>query len=524
VTTVELLIGLLAAIAVLGAVAERARLPYPAVLVLGGIVLGLIPGLPTVRLNPDLVLFGFIPPLVYAAAFRAASYELRLYAVQIVSLAIGLVLLTVLAGGVVGHVVGGIAWAPAFMFGALVAPTDPVSASAVMSEVGAPERIVAILEGESLINDGTGLAIFQVAVAAAVSGGFSVGHGALKLMEISAGGIAVGLAIGWVLVRIRRPLDAPSIEIVLGLVVAFGSYSAADAAGFSGVLAAVAAGLYTGRHAQDISTPQSRLQMEPVWDAVTFVLESVLFLFIGLELHHIVDGIPHADLARAGVTAAVAIVAMIALRTAWMLGISPLFSRLLPARFAAGSRRERVVLSWSGMRGALSLAGALSIPLAARSSPFPARDEDIFLVYCVVLGTLIIPSFTLAALVRRLGLGQSERLREQELKARIRVAQAALSQLDDLAEQHDLPEQLVARLRGLYELRLSRLESGRRGRAAGDDARDDRPDPQEIRHQLVAAERQALAEIRSERSAPAEVLAHIQRDIDLEETRLGSGA
>ncbi|HUA44579.1 MAG TPA: Na+/H+ antiporter [Solirubrobacteraceae bacterium] len=518
--TVELLIGLLAAIALLGVVAERASLPYPAVLVLGGIVLGLIPGLPAVRLDPELVLFGLIPPLVYAAAFRAASYDLRLYAVQIVSLATGLVLLTVLAGGTVGHLVGGIPWASAFVFGALVAPTDPVSASAVMGEVGAPERIVAILEGESLINDGTGLAVFQVAVAAAVSGGFSVGHGALKLLEISAGGIAVGLAIGWVLVRIRRPLDAPSIEIVLGLVAAFGSYSAADAAGFSGVLAAVAAGLYTGRHAQDISTPQSRLQMEPVWDAVTFVLESVLFLLIGLELHHIVNGIPHAHLTRAAMTGAVAIVVMIALRAGWMLGISPLLSRLLPAGSAAPSRRERVVLAWSGMRGALSLAGALSIPLAARSSPFPARDEDIFLVYCVVLGTLIVPSFTLETLVRRLGLGQSERLREQEIGARIRVAHAALAQLEDIAEQHDLPEELLARLRGVYELRLSRLESGRPG-ATRDGARDALLAIHEIRHQLVAAQRRALDELRRERAAPAEALAHIQHDIDLEEARLG---
>ena len=519
--TVELVIGLLAAIALLGVVAERARLPYPAILVLGGIGLGVIPGLPAVRLDPKLVLFGFIPPLVYAAAFQAARYELRLYAVQIVSLATGLVLLTVAAGGAVGHLVGGISWASAFVFGALVAPTDPVSASAVMSEVGAPERIVAILEGESLINDGTGLAIFQVAVAATVSGGFSVGHGALKLLEISAGGVAVGLAIGWVSVRIRRPLDAPSIEIVFGLLAAFGSYSAADAAGFSGVLAAVAAGLYTGRHAQDISTPQSRLQMEPVLDAVTFVLESVLFLLIGLQLRTIVNGIPHAHLARAGMTGAAAIVAMIALRAAWMLGISPPLSRLLRAHVATVSRRERVVLSWSGMRGALSLAGALSIPLVAGSSPFPARDEDIFLVYCVVLGTLIVPSFTLETLVRRLGLGQSDRLREQERRARIRVAHAALSQLEDIAERHDLPEELLARLRGVYELRLSRLESGLPG-GTGDDARDGGPDIQEVLHQLVAAQRQALVELRSQRSAPAEVLAHIQHDIDLEETRLGS--
>jgi NhaP-type Na+/H+ or K+/H+ antiporter len=229
-----------------------------------------------VHLDPSLVLFGFIPLLVYAAAFQAASFDLRSNALQVVALAVGLVLLTVVTAGAVGHLAGGVPWTTAFTVGALAAPTDPVSASAVISDVGAPERIVIILEGESLINDGTGLAVFQVAVAA-VGGGFSAGHAALRLLTISAGGVAVGLLGGWVLVRLRRPLDAPSVEIVLGLLAAFGTYSAADAAGFSGVLAAVTAGLYAGRHAQDISSPEGRLRMEPFWDAVTFVLESVLF-------------------------------------------------------------------------------------------------------------------------------------------------------------------------------------------------------------------------------------------------------
>lgn len=516
--TVELVIGLLAVIALLGVVAERAHLPYPAVLVLGGITLGLIPGLPTIRLDPRLVLFGFIPPLVYSAAFKAASYDLRSHALHIVGLATGLVLLTVMAVGVLGHFVAGIGWAPAFVLGALAAPTDPVSASAVMREVGAPERIVTILEGESLINDGTGLAVFQVAVAA-VSGGFSPGHGALKLLEISVGGTAIGLAVGWLLVRIRRPLDAPAIEIVLGLLAAFGSYSAATAAGFSGVLAAVTAGLYTGGHALEISSPRSRLRMEPVWDAATFVLESVLFLLIGLQLESIVNGIPRGHVATAAVTGVAAIAAVIALRVIWMFGVLPVLSRLLPAEIAPTPPRQAIVLSWSGMRGALSLAGALSIPMMAGAQVFPKRDEVIFLVYCIVLGTLIIPSFTLKALLQRLGLGQGQRLREQERKARVRIAHAALSQLEDIAQEHELSDDLLARLRAVYELRLSRLHDGARHSSAPQE-RAAGPGMPEIRRQLVAAQRRALAEIRAERAAPAEVLGRIQHDIDLEETRL----
>lgn len=521
--TVEVVIGLLAVIALLGVVAERFRLPYPPILVLGGIALGLISGLPTVRLQPQLVLFGFIPPLVYAAAFRAASYDLRAHAAQILALATGLVLLTVIAAGAVGHLAGGIPWASAFVLGALAAPTDPVSASAVLAGVGAPEEIVTILEGESLINDGTGLAVFAVAVEA-VAGGYSPGHSLLKFVEISAGGIAVGLAVGWISVRLRRPLDLPSIEIVLGLLAAFGSYTAAQAAGFSGVLAAVAAGLYTGRHAQDISSAQTRLRMDPVWDAVTFVLESVLFLLIGLQLPSIVNGIPHGHTATAVLTGAAVVGAVIALRAAWMLTVAPLLSRLFPARVSPIGRAEVVVLSWSGMRGALSLAGALSIPVIAASHAFPARDQVIFLVYCVVLGTLIVPSFTLKALVQRLSLGQSEQMRAQEVAARIRVAHAALAQLEEIAEEHEIPEEVVARLRGIYELRLNRLESSRQEQSLHEDGGHDGPGSQELGERLVDAQRRAIEEIRSERAVGAQVLQRIQHDVDLEATRLRAGA
>ena len=508
--TVEVVIGLLAVIAVLGVVAERFRLPYPPVLVLGGIALGLIPGLPAVRLQPHLVLFGFIPPLVYAAAFQAAGYDLRSHAVQIVSLAIGLVLLTVGAAGAVGHLAGGIPWVSAFVLGALAAPTDPVSASAVLAGVGAPEEIVTILEGESLINDGTGFAVFAVAVAA-VGGGYSPGHGVLKFVEISAGGIVIGLAVGWVSVRLRRPLDLPSIEIVLGLLAAFGSYAAADAAGFSGVLAAVTAGLYIGRHAQDISSPQTRLRMEPVWDAATFVLESILFLLIGLQLPSIVHGIPHGHIASAVLTAAAVVGAVIALRAAWMITVAPLLSRLFPTRVSPIARVEVVVLSWSGMRGALSLAGALSIPLVVGTHAFPARDQVIFIVYCVVLGTLIIPSFTLKALVKRLGLGQSEQMHEQEVTARIRVAHAALAQIDEIAEEHEIPEDVVARLRAIYELRLNRLESSRADGSLRKGASHDSPGSHELRQRLIDAQRRALDEIRTERAAGTQVRGKLSR-------------
>lgn len=523
--TIEVVIALLAGVALLAAVADRAGLPYAAVLVLGGLLLGLVPGLPSVRLDPQLVLFGFLPPLVYAAAFQAASFDLRSQAAHILTLSTGLVLLTVAVVAVVGRTVVGLGWVPALVLGALAAPTDPVSASSVMRQVGAPERIIAILEGESLINDGTGLAAFQVAVAAA-AGGISVGSGILRFVAISIGGCAIGLVCGWVLVRLRRRLDEPSLEIVLGLLTAFGAYTAAAAAGASGVLAAVVAGLYAGGRAQDISSASARLHMEPFWDALVFVLESVLFLLIGLQLPTIVPGLPRGSLG-AGIADGVLItVVVLGVRAGWMGALRV----LRPLGAAGGAREGRLgtaeltVLGWSGMRGALSLAGALSIPALAAGHPFAGRDQIIFLVYVVVVGTLVLPSIGLQSLLRWLGLAAGEELARVELGARVRVVHAALARLDEMVDGDEVPPRTVDGLRATLELRLQRLNA--RG------ARHDRKPAAEpvggdldgsltrVRRELIDAQRRALAEMRAGRRAPTQVLARIQRDIDLDETRL----
>jgi monovalent cation/hydrogen antiporter len=521
---IELVIGLLAAVACLGALAQRVGQPHAAILVLGGLVIGLIPGVPTIRLQPNLVLLGFIPPLVYAASFRAASFDLRAQAGHILTLSTGLVLLTLVAVAAVGHLVAGLPWASAFVLGALSGPTDPVSATSVMRQVGAPERLVAILEGESLINDGTGLATFQVAVVA-VGSGFSLGSGVVRFIGIALGGCAIGMAVGWVLVQIRSRLNEPSIEIVISLVAAFGSYTAAQAAGLSGVLAAVTAGLYAGGHANRISSAQVRLHTEPFFDALSFVLESVLFLLIGLQLPALVHGVDGSSLAGTIAEGAAVTLVALAVRAAWMAALGPLQSALGRVGPRAGPRLggpERLVLGLSGMRGALSLAGALSIPAMASGHAFPARDHVIFLVYLLVIGTLVIPSLTLAPLVRRLGLARGEELVGLEIDARARVVHAALARLEELAEESDAAAPTLERLRVTLELRLERLQARRR--AAEDHATDEAVGADEtvrrLRWEVIQAERRALATLREERRAPAQVLARIQRDIDLDETRL----
>jgi Na+/H+ antiporter len=431
------------------------------------------------------------------------------------------VLITVVAVAAVGRALTGLPWVSVLVLGALSAPTDPVSASAVMRNVGAPERIVAILEGESLINDGTGLAVFQLAAAAA-AGGISIGGGVLKFVEISIGGCAVGLVVGWLPVRLRRRVDEPPLEVVLGLLAAFGAYVAAYGIGWSGVLAAVTAGLYAGSQAEEISSAATRLNSEPFWNALTFVLESVLFLLIGLQLPSIVSGLS-GDLAT-GIGEGVVLVAVVlAVRAAWMaaLGLARNVGRGRRGGDAL-SGRELTVLGFSGMRGALALAGALSIPLVVSGHPFAGRDEIIFLVYVIVIGTLVSPSVTLEVLVRRLGLAAGDELLRRELEARERIVHAGLARLDELAEDPDVPPATLNRLRAILELRHERLEArGRRLAEAPADARDVEEAVQRLRRELVDAERRALADLRQRREVPAQVLARVQRDIDLDEIRLG---
>lgn len=521
-----MIVGLLAAVALLGLLAEQVGLPYPAVLVTGGLVFGLVPGIPSVSLPPGLVLLGFLPPLSFEVAFRAASFDLRSSAAQIGSLAIGLVAATIAVVAVVGHLVAHLPWVAALALGALAAPTDPVSASATIRATGAPERIVAILEGESLLNDGAGLAALQVAVAAAATGGIAPVHGLLKFLAISAGGWAIGLACGWMHVVLRRRLDEPSLEIVLSLLVAYGAYTASTAAGCSGVLAAVAAGLYSGRRAEEIATAGVRLRVEPFWDALSFVLQSILFLLIGLQVRGLVQQLPSGGVGDTATAAVVLIAAALVLRTAWLFAAEPVLAgvaRLARRGGARLARAELATLAWSGMRGALSLAGALSIPVVAGGHPFPGRDRVIFLVYCIVVGTLLVPSLTLGPIVRRLGLSEDEESRRLELDVRTRIIHAALARLDELAEAEHADADTLARFRGLLELRLARAQAADPGPADGTRPRGSADVPA-LRRELLRVERGTLAELRARHEIPARVLQRIQHELDLDEARLLSAA
>jgi Na+/H+ antiporter len=503
---IELFVFLLLAVALLAGIGLRLRVPYPVALVLGGLVIGLVPGLPSPRLDPDVVFFVFLPPLVYSAGVAASAYELRANAKSIVWLSTGLVLVTIGAVGAVAHQLIGVPWPAALVLGAVLGPTDPVSAAAVLERLGASGRVRAILEGESLVNDGTGLTAYRVALGA-VAGSASATHMALDFVLAAAGGIALGLAAGWLFARLRAHVSDPSLDVTLSVITPFVAYVPADRLGASGVLAAVTAGLVTGLRSLDVVEPGTRLRTIAFWQSGTFLLDGLLFLLIGVQLPSILDGIQGADALTVTRDALAVTAVVVGVRLLWMAAVPPLLhSETTP--------RERIAIAWSGMRGGVSLAAALAIPVA-----FPQRDRVIFIAYAVIVVTLVLPGLTLAPLLRRLGLGADERTRRADAEARLKLTHAALERLEDAAERDGPPEHLVDRLRDRYGSRIERLEA----RLEDHDGTDRGSDVQiagRLLAEMIAAERDTLRRLRRERAYPADTLRELERELDLDESRL----
>jgi monovalent cation/hydrogen antiporter len=519
---VELLIGLVLAAAVLAGIARALSIAYPVALILGGLGLGFVPGLPAPRLDPDLVFLIFLPPLVYSAAFTSSTRALRKNVRPIGLLATGLVLATMAAVGAAAHLLAGLPWGPAFVLGAVLAPTDPVAATAVLGRLGAPQRIGTILEGEALINDGTGLTVYKIAVAAVVGGTFGVGDSLLRFVTTAAGGVAIGLLAGWLSSEVRRRIEEPTIEISVSLLTAYLAYLPADRVGASGILAAVAAGLVVGHRSATVLSATTRLQTLGFWEVVTFLLDSVLFLLIGLQFPSILADLGAPSPWRALLDVAIVIGALAVVRLAWMFGVSGAV-RLLDRRGRAEppvSPRERLVLGVCGMRGAVSLAAVLAVPLTVETgAAFPDRARIIFLTYCAILVTLVVPALGLPALLRRLGLASSGRDREREVRARIEMAHAALAKIEEAAEHDDAEERELREVRHRYRARIERLEP-----ELDEDGRDEAAAAsatvRRLRRAAVDAERRRLGQLRRDQSIGVDVERRLERELDLEESRL----
>jgi len=513
------LLGLLVAAGALLVLAPTFRVPYPILLVLGGLALGFVPGLPTVTLSPDLVLVGVLPPLLYAAAFFTGLRELRANARTISMLSLGLVTATTVAVAFVAHEAVGLGWAPAFVLGAVVSPTDPLAATSVGARFGVPRRLTSIVEGESLVNDGTALVLYKVAIGAAVSGSFSIPDAGARLVLNVVGGVAVGLAVGFVIREVRRRLDNPPVEIMVAFLTGWCAYLPAAAIGVSGVLAVVTAGVFMGWHTPQLTTAQTRIQGVAFWEILTFLLNALLFGLVGLQLPPIMDrlsGVPRSSLFA---DAALVSAAVIGARIAWVLVFT-----YLPGALRAGDRRKRgrwaAFMAWTGMRGAVTLAAALAVPLTTDSgAAFPGRDRIVFLSFAVVVATLVVQGSTLPLLIRMLGFEDDPKPAKEEAKARIRASEAALERLDELLEEDWVNPETAERVRGQYTFRRSRFSA--RFDSDDDGAIEERSLAyQRLRRELLDAEHRAVLEMRNSGEIGEDVMRQVQRDLDLEDLRL----
>ncbi len=509
----------------LNALSNWLSVPYPILLVIGGLVIGLLPGIPSVQLNPDLVLLVFLPPLLYASAFFADLRALRSDA-RVISLnAIGLVLVTTAVVAALAHGVIGLPWAVSFAFGAIVAPTDPAAATAIMRRVGAPRRMVNVLEGESMFNDATALVAFKVAVAAAVGESVSAGHTTLAFFGDVVGGVAIGLAVGWVIAGVRRRVRDINTELTISLFTSYGAFIPADQLGFSGVLAVVACGVYLGFRAPEIASPESRMQSDGLWSTLSFLLNAALFILIGLQLPAIVDGLHGRPAGQVIGDAAIVCFAVIAVRYIWSFTVTAVIRAVdrRPSQRARRSNwRNRVISGWAGMRGAVSLAAALSLPLTTHSgAALPGRELIQFITFALILVTVVGQGLTLPALIRRLGAVEdgSEEERE-ELRARLIIARAALDRLAELDDEDWTRSMSIERARRLYEYRQRRFKV-RAGKIDDEDGIEEGSLLyQRMMHEIYAAQRTALVALRNERQISSEVMRRVERELDLEETRL----
>lgn len=511
-----LVVAIAAVVIVSRVIANRFDIPEPVILVVLGVLASLLPQVPDFELSPALVLFLFLPPLIYNAAFLSAPRETRENAVPITALAVGTTVVTILGVAGVAHLLmPDIGWAAAFAFAAAIAPTDAVAATSVLNRLGAPQRISTILEGESLINDGVALTAFGLAVEA-MAHPFTLGHGFARLAEVVIGGIGYGLIVAVIIGRVRRNVRDAAIQILITLITPFIAYIPAEEMHFSGVLATVATGVYLGTRAEGLLQPASRMSGAMFWRTLIFLLESALFVLLGFELRLVIVHLSgeHTVVWLVGASAA-AVATVVGIRMAWELLVSPLLA-LMPGKHSAYVRnpwRQRVVIGWGGMRGAISLAIALTLPLQVHGKPFAERPTLIFLAAVVVVATLIGEGLTLAPVLRLTGLIRGDEYRRREGRARIRVVEAGMARIDEMAENEEVDETTANMYRQMLELRMDRA------RRMADDSDGEIADTVEFRAEVAQAQHAKLDQLYRDRKINDEIRRAIARSIDIQTGR-----
>jgi CPA1 family monovalent cation:H+ antiporter len=522
---VETVVLLLVVVLALITLAQRIQVPYPILLVLGGLVLSFLPAVPAVPLDPDLVFLIFLPPILWAAAYFTSLRDFVANFRPIALLAVGLVLATSAAIAVVARLVmPGLSWPVAFALGAIVSPPDAVAATAIARRLGLPHRLVTILEGESLINDAVALVLYRSAIAATLTGGFGVGQVAGQFALTAVGGLVIGLGVGaltrWALRRTTDSLAA----IAVTLLAPYAAWIVAERLHLSAVLACVAGGLFLRQSFSEVASPATRLQGRAVWDLLIFVLNGLIFILIGLQLASIRQAglsTPWTTLLAHG--AAISATAIV-VRLLWVplvAGLSPLLGAAVRPGDPRPQWRVVVVVGWAGMRGIVSLAAALALPLAAGGAPFPYREEIIVLAFAVILSTLVIQGLTLSPLIRLLRLDHDPTLEAEEAHARETATRAALERLEQVQLAPWARRDQVERMRALYAQRLARSSTIVQ---SGDPAsRQAQAGYRRLRHATLDAERQAVVALRNDGVISDEVLHRLEQELDVEAMRTGLG-
>jgi CPA1 family monovalent cation:H+ antiporter len=526
ITTIQLLVGLLIVVSVVAFASNRLKVPHAILLVLIGVVLALVPGLPTIELEPEFVLLIVLPPLIYSSAVAMSWREFRFNLRPISLLAVGCVVFTTVAAAAATHWLLGFPWAVGFVLGAIISPPDAVAPLSVARRMQLPRRLLVILEGEGLANDATALILYRFAVGAVALGVFSFGKAAETFAVIVAGEIVWGLIVGWLMLRLRRWVRDPRIEITLSILTPFLAYWPPEYLGGSGVLATVTAGLYISWNGLRLISAATRLQGIFFWDLFIYVIEGMVFLVTGLQARALTAGIHGYSLRQLMVSALIVCGVVIAARFIWMYPATYLPRWLIPSlarRDPAPPWQFPFALAFTGVRGIVSLAAALAIPLTvADGAAFPYRDLILFLTFSVVLVTLVGQGLLLPAVIRALGLanmGLKERgaERAEEFSARRLAVQAALKRLEELAQERQLSPTMIDPLRARHAERLRHIAH----RGDGDEAHHKLLEIHDnIEFVLIEAERQQINELYRQGELKDELRRRIERELDLREAHL----
>ena len=516
---IQLVVLLLAVVALVTLVARRIGVPYPILMVIAGLPLGLVPGFGSVELDPELVLLLFLPPILFAAAYLSSPRELWRNVRPITLLAFGLVLTTTVAvATVVIWLIPGLGWPAAIAFGAIVSPPDAIAAAAIAQRLGLPRRLVVVLEGESLVNDATALVTYRLAVLAAAPLAATVEPVgvAISFVSVAVGGVLIGLVVGWAASWLLGRLNDPPVEVLITLLAPFAAYLPAEELHVSGVLAAVAAGLVLGWRSPRVMSSDTRVLGVGAWQMVTFIVNGMAFLLIGLQLPTVLEQIDGREPAELAALAAAVAATVILVRLVWVFPATYLPRRMIPSlgrRDPAPPLRIPLVLGWAGMRGAVSLAAATALP-----ANFPERDLLLFLTFTTILATLVGQGLTLPPLIRRLGVVDDGAAGHDEMHAREIATQAALGRLDELVSEIPGHGPLIDQLRDRYEHRAEHYvhAHGEEGVAPVD---AEEADHEAIRRAVLGAERMAVLELRDRGIVSDEALRAVERDLDLEELR-----